>query len=239
MHRKITAVVLATFLAFCSAGMTKIFAAAPDSLSYSFVVTSKPVCAFSGMVSFPSDSLEVESVQLCSQSGTQYSVSEGAVIFNGSDTADSFDFSEGAVMIKIEFKVNFDYDRNRIKTRLSDFYSLEQCAKFENEPFYFSEYINQRLVGRGYFDLDNPMDSYIDPEESLPDEPDVILGDVNGDGKITIDDTTMIQKALAEIVTLADVQKRAADANGDGSITIDDATMIQKYLAEMIDHLGK
>ena len=238
MHRRITAVVLATFLALCSVGMTKIFAADPDSLVYSFVVTSNPVCAFSGRVSFPSDSLEVKSVQLCSKDGMLYSVSEGTVIFNGSGTADSFDFSEGAVMIKIEFKVNSDYDRNKIKTRLSDFYTLEQCAKFENEPFYFSEFFNQKYVRKGYFNLDNPMDSYIGPEESLPAEPDAVLGDVNGDGEIDITDATAIQKYLAELIELNSEQKNAADTNGDGEVDITDVTQIQKYIAELIDHLG-
>ena len=50
-----------------------------------------------------------------------------------------------------------------------------------------------------------------------------MIGDVNGDGKVTIDDATMIQKAVAELVELDDTQKKAADTNGDGNVTIDDA----------------
>lgn len=68
---------------------------------------------------------------------------------------------------------------------------------------------------------------------------DVLIGDVNGDGSITIDDATTVQKAIAEIIVLNEDQKNAADANGDGYISIDDATTIQKYIAEMIDYLGK
>ena len=71
------------------------------------------------------------------------------------------------------------------------------------------------------------------------DEPELIIGDVNGDGKVTIDDATTVQKALAEMIILSDTQNIAADANGDGKLTIDDATTIQKYLAEIINHLGK
>ena len=48
----------------------------------------------------------------------------------------------------------------------------------------------------------------------------------------------MLQKYLAEIITLNDAQKRAADTDGDGQIKIVDATEIQKYIAEMIHHLG-
>lgn len=65
-----------------------------------------------------------------------------------------------------------------------------------------------------------------------------MIGDVNGDGKVTIDDATLVQKAIAELIELDDTQKKAADTNSDGKITIDDATMIQKYIAELIDHLG-
>lgn len=61
-------------------------------------------------------------------------------------------------------------------------------------------------------------------------------GDVNGDGKITIDDATLVQKAIAEIVALDSAQKYAADTNRDGEVTISDVTQIQKYVAEIIDH---
>ena len=77
-----------------------------------------------------------------------------------------------------------------------------------------------------------------DPKSYIPKEPEILIGDVNGDGDVTIDDATMIQKAIAELIELDDTQKKAADANADGQITIDDATMIQKYIAELIDHLG-
>ena len=64
------------------------------------------------------------------------------------------------------------------------------------------------------------------------------IGDANGDGKVTIDDATMIQKFVAELVELTPDQFIAADTNCDGIVNIDDATMIQKYIAELIDHLG-
>ena len=63
-------------------------------------------------------------------------------------------------------------------------------------------------------------------------EPDFVLGDVNLNGKITIDDATLIQKYLAGMEDFDDtVQLLAADVDGKGNITIDDATIIQKYLA--------
>lgn len=64
------------------------------------------------------------------------------------------------------------------------------------------------------------------------------IGDVNGDGKISILDATEIQKYLAELSSLNDNQLAVADVNCDGKISILDATEIQKYLAELIPSLG-
>ena len=58
-------------------------------------------------------------------------------------------------------------------------------------------------------------------------------GDVNGDGNVNINDVTMIQKALAEYITLDEFQKKAADFDGDGRVTVSDATALQKKLAEL------
>ena len=63
-------------------------------------------------------------------------------------------------------------------------------------------------------------------------------GDVNQDGQVTIEDATLLQKFIAELVTFNEDQKRAADTNGDGQIRIDDVTEIQKYVAELIHELG-
>lgn len=67
-------------------------------------------------------------------------------------------------------------------------------------------------------------------------EPDFVSGDVNLDGKITIDDATLIQKYLAGVQEFDDeAQLLAADVNSSGDISIDDTTLIQKYIAGLID----
>ena len=68
--------------------------------------------------------------------------------------------------------------------------------------------------------------------------PDIVIGDVDGDGTVNINDATMIQKYVAELVTLTPDRLKAADTNGDGDVNINDATQIQKFIAELIDHLG-
>lgn len=66
----------------------------------------------------------------------------------------------------------------------------------------------------------------------------VLIGDVNGDGSVTVQDATVLQKYLAGLVTLSDEQLAVADTNGDGSVTVADATVIQKYLAGLVTVLG-
>ena len=59
----------------------------------------------------------------------------------------------------------------------------------------------------------------------------LILGDADGDGKVTILDATRIQRYLASLSDMTDDELTAADADQDGSVTILDATRIQRYLA--------
>lgn len=57
-------------------------------------------------------------------------------------------------------------------------------------------------------------------------------GDVDGDGKITEDDYTIIRKHIANPVIITDeTQLLCADTNGNGSIQSYDATLITKYLS--------
>ena len=59
-------------------------------------------------------------------------------------------------------------------------------------------------------------------------EPDVLIGDVNGDGSVTTADMSMLRMYL----TGADVQSHmdAADVNGDGNITTADITALRNRL---------
>lgn len=61
-----------------------------------------------------------------------------------------------------------------------------------------------------------------------------ILGDVNSDGEITIQDATAIQSYLAGLTNLTDFEKTAADIDGIGEIDIIDVTTLQKKLANII-----
>ena len=57
-------------------------------------------------------------------------------------------------------------------------------------------------------------------------------GDLNQDGQVTIEDVTILQRALAEFTELTPQQLEAADVNGDGKISIRDVTAMQRIIAE-------
>lgn len=66
----------------------------------------------------------------------------------------------------------------------------------------------------------------------------LLTGDVNGDGEISVVDATKLQKYLVGLSSLSVDQLAVADANGDGKISIIDATEIQKYLIGLVSSLG-
>ncbi len=62
---------------------------------------------------------------------------------------------------------------------------------------------------------------------------DVVMGDVDNNGTVNVEDATEIQRYSAELITLDDTQLFAGDVNGDGEVNVEDATAIQKYCANL------
>ena len=67
---------------------------------------------------------------------------------------------------------------------------------------------------------------------------DICFGDVDMNGKLTIADATLIQRAAAELIALNPSQKLLADVNNDGIISVLDVTCVQKFLAEFTEGTG-
>ena len=72
-------------------------------------------------------------------------------------------------------------------------------------------------------------------------EPEVLVGDVDGNGSVTIDDVTVLQRHLAAFsnsdgTAIIDETNaaafKAADVNGDGVISVGDVTALQRKLAK-------
>lgn len=62
-----------------------------------------------------------------------------------------------------------------------------------------------------------------------------MLGDVNLDGQITIDDVTLVQKYIANLADLSKQSQINADVDKNEQINVDDATGIQKYMAGLYE----
>ena len=60
-----------------------------------------------------------------------------------------------------------------------------------------------------------------------------LYGDVDGDGKITICDATLIQRDKAKLMQLSTFQQELADVDSDSEVSVLDTTYIQMYLAEI------
>ncbi|MGN1132600.1 MAG: starch-binding protein [Ruminococcus sp.] len=56
------------------------------------------------------------------------------------------------------------------------------------------------------------------------------IGDVDGDGEISIKDATMVQKYLCHVTVLDEESVLCADMNKDGRVNVKDATAIQRYI---------
>ena len=61
----------------------------------------------------------------------------------------------------------------------------------------------------------------------------VLMGDVDGDGSVTITDVTTLQRYIADIITLSGKQLSAADVDLDGNVDISDVTALQRYVADI------
>lgn len=64
-----------------------------------------------------------------------------------------------------------------------------------------------------------------------------LYGDINLDGKIDLTDAIMLNKAMAEVVTLTDQQAANADCDGNGSLDGNDAIVLLRFLVQIVSSL--
>jgi hypothetical protein len=132
----------------------------------------------------------------------------------------------GDVILKFNFDVKKDAALSDISIVLSD---------SRNTEFKAIDGENNVCTESFEIDLGTPN---ADDDNNDNNDNDVLLGDVNSDGVLDIQDATEIQKYIAQLATFTDEQIKVADVNADNDITIEDATQIQKYLANLITELG-
>ncbi|MGN0499207.1 MAG: leucine-rich repeat protein [Acutalibacteraceae bacterium] len=56
----------------------------------------------------------------------------------------------------------------------------------------------------------------------------VLLGDVNGDGEVTLADAIKLQRAVLDLIDLTEAELKNADVDGDGRVNLYDAILTQK-----------
>jgi hypothetical protein len=62
-----------------------------------------------------------------------------------------------------------------------------------------------------------------------PGVPGIKLGDLNGDGKVNVQDATLSLRIAVGVVTPTDAQKAAGDVNHDGKRNVQDTTLILRF----------
>lgn len=81
------------------------------------------------------------------------------------------------------------------------------------------------------FDLSNVDDDKVRMIARWISHDDIMIGDVDLDGIVSVKDATQVQKYISGLVVFNDVQLYAADVYKDGVIDIKDATAIRKMVA--------
>ncbi len=61
-------------------------------------------------------------------------------------------------------------------------------------------------------------------------EPEIIVGDINGDDTVTAADYIVTKRAVMSTYTLTEAQIKAGDVNGDGSVTAADYIMLKRHV---------
>ncbi len=119
------------------------------------------------------------------------------------------------------YTIGIDKDNKRVVT---DTISENTYRYTFNEPGYYSVYVTC-YGSAGFADTEK---LYINVLDNL------LLGDINNDGTISVQDTTEIQKYIASLCLFDEETQIRADVNKDGVIDVNDTTLIQEFCAGMI-----
>lgn len=174
----------------------------------------------------------------------------GKVEFSGYICADFKDFSvpsdEGAVAVRIDTtSLNEGKSDNADSSYVINSLGVEEWRKIKGGDYTF---INDSEYGESFIKCGGEMKELLDwYKDSLKDDMGgtfvikaitrkdtqdySMLGDVNLDGDISIDDVTLTQKYIANLEELSEQSIKNADIDGNSKIEIDDVTLIQKYIA--------
>ena len=151
----------------------------------------------------------------------EYTKEEGNVLFFSSQFLETVEDGEHELLVLNgdEFTVMTVTVRDHFLSELSD----KDLNGYEEIDF-FDYYDLYKEYYAAYADI-----VYCDLDELLP-----LIGDVDGDGEVTIIDATFAQRYATELtVPFTNDQMMLGDVDGDGEVTIVDATYIQRYATQI------
>ena len=197
-----------------------------------------------------SDTVSIDYPQIDIEGDDRFNVSK---FYKVKDNATGFENGQ-----KLEFKISNESGENYQNKTVSGSYHLEATGSDGNvvvltDPVDFSlEYSKTKKVTitnfdyplpKGYYELNIVLDggfvwnkNYIYMSlfiaSGADETEDYNFGDVNLDGEVDISDATLLQKYLAKITDLSDIQLELAEVYKDGTVNIADVTAIQKMISE-------
>ena len=114
--------------------------------------------------------------------------------------------------------------------------AIDECMVYGNSGSYKFKNVSKgnyylRVIKRGHAIVDIPVS--VNKTSVTKDLVAYPLGDADIDGEVSINDATIIQYKLAELLDedFNIYQEKSADVNRNGTVAIDDATKLQYYLA--------
>lgn len=186
----------------------------------------------------------------CNDESNWVKLDSGKVEYCGYICADIDDFvapdNNGAIAVKIDttalndgkiYDVDQSYVNNSIgvgewKKTTSGVYTFINKSKYGDSFIKYDGEMWELLDWYKYAFNDDMGGTFVIKtitRKNTADE--FMLGDVNLDGDVTIDDATLVQKYLANMEGLSEQAQKNADVDKSSNISIDDVTTIQKYLA--------
>ena len=63
----------------------------------------------------------------------------------------------------------------------------------------------------------------------------LMIGDVDGNGKIDVKDAILVLKHVVKLIELESLDRKASDTKGDKNIDVNDAILILKYIVGLIE----
>ena len=181
-------------------------------------------------------------------------------ITNDDDYSEEFTVGENATGFKSGDKLEFDLynnSSNKHTETISGKYHLEATDDYdktikltnpvsfslkpgENKHFAITKF--DCPLPKGFYEVEivlegdfvwSDVEYYLSPTITSGDYKKTYPGDgdINMDGKIDINDVTLLQKYLAYMVKLTEIQRFYADVNNDNAVNIIDATIIQRRIA--------